>query len=174
MAIIAAQQYLQAQIGTQLQKGSYVDHFYLDEYANAGVRPAGFFALSLSNGFLRASPAPVFEYADERSIDDGSWTAFEVGTTFTTDLPLGRLAVQEVFSGKWVRATYDAGFQAGDTIPDWMNEAIAALVPAILQFGSVAIAQGSDSPATKLAVDHANTVIQQYKRRTYGIVIRPS
>lgn len=178
MAIISAQIYLQAQLATSLQKTSVVDHFYLNDYANSGVRPGGYFALSLSNGFLRDTPAPAFEYADFRSTVDEDWTAFanESGSTaFTVDTSLGRVGVHEIWAGKWVRARYDAGFQAGDTLPDWLTEGISALVPVVLQYGQMAISQGGDLPdKAKAAVDHAMNVVRQYKRRTHGIVIRPS
>lgn len=172
LAVSAAQLHIESLLATKLIKAAYTDRFYLDSFANSGIRPNGFFHLVLSNGFISADPAPVISFADTKFAEDWSVLDADADEGYSLDSEKGWLQVNEFYETKYVKAEYTAGYDPGDDLPEWLSECIYTLVPVIFEFGSVAIAQKGEAPAASLAMNHVATVCGMNRRRIHGIVIR--
>lgn len=169
-AISAAQLHLESRLATRLATGSYVDHWRLDGEQDNGVRPGRVFTLIGSTGFVDPEDF-LLEYSDTRF--GGTWNPLTLDTDYFADWEQGRYLVNEAFEDSWVRATYGAGYEAGDELPEWLREAILSFTPVIFTFGAQALAQKEETPAVKQAVEHAMAVADKHRRRIHGLVYRP-
>jgi hypothetical protein len=167
-AVAASQLRIGAHLDSVLAQGVYSDTFYLDGDVNSGLQPGGLFRLLLRNGFVATSPTPLLYTG---STWDSVTTAADP-TKYKVDLVKGIVYADAImFANTFIRVDYTAGFLNVGLMPDWLNEAIYAYVPAVFNMGSSGQPK-DETQGYKQAVEHAMGVLAKYNRNI-GLCLRP-
>lgn len=115
-AIGASTPLLEAKLGTAFSKRSVVDTFYVN---SAYPKKHGNYLLKLSGGFVRSTPSMTALYGDSMQLIADTLDLTEC----LLNSELGHLYVPESYEGSWIKVSYDAGFDEGEGIPEWLVEA---------------------------------------------------
>lgn len=164
----AAHLRVEAEMETVFAEASYTDQFYLDPSYN-GVVPNKMFRLKLRNGFLRSTPD--VSVGSAWNTDVGDLEALD-STLFKTDLQRGIVQVPESYQKQYVTISYGAGFDAGESVPEWLKEALLGYIPLLLNFSSLSNNNAEAETTTQLNVQHVMSVLAPY-RRNIGLCMLP-
>jgi hypothetical protein len=172
-ALKAAHLRVETEYDTRLSKGTYTDTFYLDPTMHSGVLPGGMFRLQLRNAFVRQAPLTV---TNAFTVLEGFTSPQDAidGTVTVLDAMRGILFVPEAYSKRFVKVTYEAGFEDAekDSAPEWLKEAILAYVPVVFNFSNPGNNDPKQEKMNRQSGDHAMAIVAPY-RRNIGFCIRP-
>lgn len=190
-ALIAAQLRIESELETKFDLQTQVsDTFYLDPTLYGGVVPNGQYRLRCSNGFIREVPngaALVVTVADDLDTldsDPETITVYRVdykkGILYLPDplwSPSGYanrrlIALQESYTGRYVRVKYDSGFDVSVIPPDALKEAILAYVPVVIQFSVTQANSGNPPKSYEASGSHALAVLLPLRRQV-GFILKP-
>lgn len=155
-ALVAATLRIQAELETVLDAGSDENLFFLDG-SQHGVVPNGFFKLRLKNGFVRGTPVVT--------VGDSPSEAVTAIADAVVDSVRGIVAVKQDYQGKFVKVSYQYGFNEGDTIPAVLKEAALAYMPSVFDFSAVGGNKKTANPGIQAAMNHAMMILAPVFRK---------
>lgn len=160
-AITAAQMRMEAELGTRLTRGSITEVYNCDLTMNGMVQD-GQFRLLLSRCFVVENTVGV------------TIEGLDVTNECTIRPVRGLIYIPEdLATDKDVTVEYDYGFTDGDTVPDWLREAVISYVPAAFYMGNPDVRQdASSAEVIKQAAAHSLSVLSPHSRKV-NLVIRP-
>lgn len=168
----AAHLRVRSELDTNLDQAAYTDSFNLIESIQ-GAMVDGEWRLRLSNGFLRASPAPVVVRTRSLWAASGDDETLTANVDYKIDAEKGYVALSPTITGL-VTVSYTAGFVAEDVpgdIPDWLSDAILAYAPVVMDFSNV-FSRAELTALNNLNIGHAMAVLAPH-RRTTGMSLYP-
>lgn len=159
-ALISAEEYISGVMDTALQyRAGRVDVFYTTK-DNFPATPGDMFRLRLR----------------QANVVDGS-VAITAGTLisevsavdsslYRVDLERGIIMLSTTLVNNYVEVTYNAGFQDGDIIPDWLREATLAYIPGVLNAMQITNRDEEYTATLKEAKRLASGILDSHMRGT--------
>lgn len=134
-AMAAAKVQLGSLLNTDFNQGNKSDLFYLNPAT--AVADDGHYLMRLSNGFVDLGEVFSVIPGDTISAALNGSTEFE---DYLLEVEKGFVRVPESFAGSYFRVNYGYGFDAPDSVPDWLKE--AAIVETIRVLATQQISDG--------------------------------
>lgn len=160
-AITSAHLRMESELSTRFDKGQAADVFFCDPTKGYLV-PDKQFRLRLTRGFVRKAPTPVIRVSTSASDSGGE----DVSAQCVVLWERGYVFIpEETATGKFVRVSYEYGFNSNEQAPDWLKEAILSYVPASFYMGQpVNRKDSSMSHVVHTSAQHALSVIAPHGR----------
>lgn len=166
-AMRAAHLRIASYLDSPLDRETRTEHFKLNTVTNPVVVD-GYYRLRLRAGFVREEP----EVRSAESFAGGFSPVPAEHLRY--DLIKGIVYVSEDYADCVVEVTYDAGYDQGDSCPEWLEEALIGYVGNVIEFSSPGEGKekGGGGKKQEEAEEHALGVLDPYTRKI-GFAIHP-
>lgn len=125
-ALISAEEYISGIMDSALQYSTGRVDTFLIVKGNFPVIPGGMFRLRLRQAFVESGSEVITVGSSPSELSALDSTAYRI------DLERGIVMIDASYVGQYIEVTYNAGYQEGTTIPDWLREATLAYIPGVL------------------------------------------
>jgi hypothetical protein len=194
-ALGASQLRVQADLESVFDLTYQTDLFYLDSSMFNGIQPNGLFNLKLSTGLVRDDDpnfplviefAPVWNYFTQYP----QYVNPVLATDYKVDMSRGVVQVSAGgnranrwlgetqpgssagYKNQYVQVSYQSGFKSQAEVPEWLQEALIAYIPSIMNQSQTTNRSAEAAQIATLAMQHSMGVLAPYLRKK-GFMIDP-
>lgn len=159
-AISGAGPRLEAVLQTSFHKASAIDLFYID--ANRPCVHEGVYLLKLTNGFVRSAPAATIQVSDDLKFVQP--TALTLADLVKFSSELGFMYFSDEYAGKYVKVSYDFGFQSSEEVPEWLREVALCYSIKVLSMQQTNDRKDELSAVYSFVDSHSNDILDKHLR----------
>lgn len=158
-AIQTATLHLYSVLETRFDEVSGVEDVFFLRKGYSPPAPDETVKLRLSRGFVKAGL--VLTHGTTRTSITETLTE---DTDYFLDTTKGLIRVSTEYYGKYFKAVYDAGFGTGDTVPEWIRDAILVHVPVLLNATQTTNRNDEYKDTMKMAHENVGVIVSPYLR----------